>query len=364
MKTPKRAVMAAGGALVLAAPLVAGCTTSTGETLTVSRTLSSSFVAPLQFAISPTSDVLVADSATSTLNQIGKAHPIAAGPSAKSGGDVAGVAIDPKTRAIAYTSSTGDHKTTRLTILSAGHQPVVADLSGFEKTQNPDKINTYGTATRNSCTVPALRQAHTPVSYTGLVDSHPYAVASLGGGSWAVADAGGNDILKVDPSGDVSLLSVLPPQPLKITAGIAKDNGLNPCLVGITYKFEPVPTDVEVGPQGRLLVTTLAGGPEGPQNGDPGSVYSIATNGAATRIAYGFAGATNLAVTPSGRIFVAQISSGLVAEVVNGRPRPVLFLPGIAGLEYANGGLYASTAPAVTGGNGPGTVVKIAPRLG
>jgi hypothetical protein len=364
MKTPTRAVMAAGGALVLAAPLVAGCTTNEGETLSVARTLSSSFAAPLQFAVSPTSNIVVADSGTSTLNEIGRSTPLATGPSAKSGSDIAGVAIDPKTRAIAYTSSTGDHSTTRLTILSAGHQPVIADLSGFEKTQNPDKINTYGTSTRNSCTVPALTKAHIPVSYTGMVDSHPYAVASLGGGSWAVADAGGNDILKVDPSGTVSLISVLPPQPLKITAGIAKDNGLNPCLIGITYKFEPVPTDVEVGPQGRLLVTTLAGGPEGPQNGDPGSVYSIATNGAATRIATGFAGATNLAVTPSGRIFVAELSSGFVAEVVNGRPRPVLFLPGVVGLEYANGGLYASTAPAVNGGSSPGTIVKIAPRLG
>jgi hypothetical protein len=343
---------------------MAGCTTSRGETLSVSRTLSSSFVAPLQFAVSPTSNVVVADSATSTVSEIGKSTPIGSGPSAKSGGDVGGVAIDPKTRAIAYTSSTADHKTTRLTILATGQEPVIADLSGFEKTQNPDKVNTYGTTTRNSCTVPALKKAQTPVSYTGEIDSHPYAVASLGGGAWAVADAGGNDILKVDASGDVSLISVLPPQPLKITAGIVKDNGLNPCLIGITYKFEPVPTDVEVGPQGRLFVTTLAGGPEGPANGDPGSVYRIDTNGAATRIATGFAGATNLAITSSGRIFVAELSSGFIAEVVNGQPRPVLFLPGVVGLEYANGGLYASTAPAVNGGSSPGTIVQIAPRLG
>ncbi len=42
-------------------------------------------------------------------------------------------------------------------------------------------------------------------------DSHPYAVASLGDGSWAVADAGGNDILKVDSRGHVSVIAVLPP---------------------------------------------------------------------------------------------------------------------------------------------------------
>jgi hypothetical protein len=355
--------MAAGGALVFAAPVLAGCTTSTGETLSVGRTLSSSFVGPLQFAVSPTSNVIVADSFTSTVSEIGKATPIGAGPSAKSGGDVGGVAIDPKTRAIAYTSSNSNHSLARLTIVAAGHAPVIADLANFEKTQNPDKINTYGTTTRNSCTVPAFKKAGIPVSNTGLVDSHPYAVASLGGGSWAVADAGGNDILKVDASGAVSLISVLPPQPLKITAAIAQENGINPCVAGVTYKFEPVPTDVEVGPHGTLLVTTLAGGPEGPSSTNTGGVYSIATNGAATRIAYGFAGATNLAVTPSGRIFVAELSSGFVAEVVNGKARPVLFLPGVAGLEYANGGLYASTAPLAGGGSGPGRIVQISPRI-
>jgi hypothetical protein len=341
---------------------MAGCTTTTGETLHVVRTLSASNVGPLQFAISPRSNFYVADSFTGTLTVLGKAKPIATGPK---GGDVGGVALDPKTRSLAYTTSSEDHKTANLKILTPGAKTVVADLAAFEKTQNPDKVSTYGTTSTNTCVANAFKKAHIPVKNKGTVDSHPYAVASLGAGSWAVADAGGNDILKVDKEGTVSLLSVLPPQPLKVTAGIAKENGLASCVVGITYAFEPVPTDVEVGPAGVLLVTTLAGGPEGPNNGNPGSVYRIASNGGtATRIAYGFAGATNLAVTPSGRVFVAQLSSGFIAEVVKGRPRPVMFLPGVVGLEYANGGLYASTAPAASGGNGPGTIVKIAPVLG
>jgi hypothetical protein len=360
MKTRKRAVLAAGGALVLAAPLIAGCTTSTGQNLRVASTLSSSFVGPLQFAISPGSRVYVADSFTATLSQIGVAKPIAVGPK---GGDLSGVAIDPRTRAIAYTTATEDHKTTNLTILTPGAKPVVADLAGFEKTQNPDKINTYGTTSTSACVAATLKKSGLPVSNKGLVDSHPYAVTSIGGGSWAVADAGGNDILRVDKAGHVSLISVLPPQPLTITAGIAKENGVAACAIGVSYKFEAVPTDVEVGPDNALFVTTLAGGPEGPQNGNPGSVYRIGNNGVPARIAYGFAGATNLAITPAGHIFVAQLSSGWIAEVVNGRPRPVLYLPGVAGLEYANRGLYASTAPAASGGAGPGTVVKIAPGL-
>ena len=63
----------------------------------------------------------------------------------------------------------------------------------------------------------------------------------------AVADAGGNDIVKVDRYGHPSLLAVLPPQPVRITSAMAAGLHLDPCVVGITYKFEAVPTDVEVG---------------------------------------------------------------------------------------------------------------------
>ncbi len=43
-----------------------------------------------------------------------------------------------------------------------------------------------------------------------MVDSNPYSVAVIDGG-FVVADAGGNDLLKVDESGAVSLVAVFPP---------------------------------------------------------------------------------------------------------------------------------------------------------
>lgn len=324
----------------------------------VVQTLSSAFVGPLQFAVDG-SKVYVADAFTSTLNLIGQKTPVAVGPSPATGGDLAGVGVDPATHAVAYTSANGDHSVTTLTILEPGHQPVVANLAAFEKTRNPDKANRYGTSSKNPCVINALKKAQIPVSYTGMLDSHPYAVTPIGGGSWAVADAGGNDVLRVTRTGQISLISVLPVQPVTITAAFAAANGLPACVAGITYNFEPVPTDVEVGPPYNLYVTTLPGGPEGPGSGNPGSVYRLSSAGQPVKIATGFAGATNLAINPYGNIFVAQIGAGNIAEVVSGKPKVIATLPGVAAVEFANGHLYASTAPAATGGNGPGKVVVL-----
>jgi hypothetical protein len=326
----------------------------------VVQTISSAYAAPLQFAVQEHS-IYVADSALSKLFKVGRSSPIASGPAPSSNpeasGDLAGVAATDD--AIAYTTTTADHKDTRLTILSEGHKKVVS-LSTFERRYNPDKRNSYGLVDPNdvsSACKAELTAAHVPLSYRGQYDSHPYAVASLGHGSWAVADAGGNDVLKVDRWGHVSLIAVLPAQPLHVSSAMATALGVQDCG-GVTYRFEPVPTDVEVGPHGKLYVTTLAGGPESPALGARSSVYQVGW-GWTHRIATGFAAATNLAVTPGGCIYVAQLGAGTIARVDDGHGVTVATLPGVAAVEWANGHLYASTAPAVTGGSGPGTIVRL-----
>ncbi|HEX3815162.1 MAG TPA: ScyD/ScyE family protein [Mycobacteriales bacterium] len=341
-----------------ASPAFANAPNNHGHSLHVIKTLSSNFVGPLQFAVSGR-NVFVADSFTSTLNLIGRSAPLATGPDPSTGGDLAGVAVDPHSRALAYTSSNGDHSSTKLTILQHGRRPVVADLSGFEKRHNPDGRVQYGVRHPSKCVSDALAAQDVPASYRGTLDSHPYSVTPIGHGAWAVADAGANDIVRVDRHGHVSLISVLPSQPVKISAAFAAANKLPDCVIGVTYKFEPVPTDVETGPRGRLYVTTLPGGPEGPEGGNPGSVYTIDRWGTAHRIATGFAGATNLAIDNRGTIYVAEISAGRLSTIWHGQPKPVLSLPGVVAVEYANGHLYASTAPAAAGAEGPGTVVLL-----
>jgi hypothetical protein len=378
------ALGAAGVVLFAAAPSASAHVASPPRQLQVIKTVSSAYVGPLQFAVAG-KVIYVADSFTSTLNRLeadGHTTVIATGPDPSTGGDLAGVAVDRADHALAYTSSTGDHSVTTLTIRQRGAKPVVADLSGFEAARNPDQRITYGIAqpvdpATTKCIADALAanpdeappgavQGH--ISYPGIVDSHPYAVASLGHGSWAVADAGANDILGVDRWGHVSLLAVLPAQQVHITPAFAAANGVNCDLSAypnLTYGFEAVPTDVEVGPDHALYVTALPGGPGG--SVDPGSVYRISRwGGHPQRIATGFNEATNLAIDPWGGIYVAELGSGTISKVVHGRPVPVLSLPGVVADEWANGHLYASTAPAaVTEGStsppAPGSIVELGP---
>lgn len=178
-----------------------------------------------------------------------------------------------------------------------------------------------------------------------------------------VGDAGGNDLLQVDRHGRISVLSVLPRQPTTISASGAAALGLPDCVVGAVYNFEPVPTDVEVAANGRLVVSLLPGGPEDPSLGARGAVYSVnPRTGHATRLAGGFAGATNVALGSHGRIFVSELFAGRISVIDHGRVRPYVDLAGPLGLTYAHGTLYAGTSgPTDAEGNptGPGTIVAI-----
>jgi hypothetical protein len=352
-----RTIAVAAATAALAAPAAAASAQAASSQPPVT-VLSSKFVLPLQFAVSH-HKIYVADAATSTVSLVNRMKPVVTGPQP---GEIAGVDLDRSGATLAYTSTDAKTGSTALTILGKG-RPVTADLSGFEKAKNPDRGIHYGVKHPSTCVTNALKAAHVPVGYRGIIESHPYSVASLGQGSWAVADAAGNDLLKVDRKGHVSLLTVLPSQPLTVTAAMAASLQLPRCVVGVTYAFEPVPTDVEVGPDGKLYVSTLPGGPEGPQLGARGSVYKVdPTTGRWQRVATGFLGATNVALDRQGTIYVAELFAGRISTVWHGGAKPFVTLPGVAGVEYADGHLYGSTvAPTDDQGNptGKGTIVRI-----
>lgn len=321
--------------------------------------LDRTLAAPFQLA-EERGALYVADGGTSTVSRWTRKGlvPLARGPQP---GEVAGVAVNERGD-LAYTTTDYTTGGTTLTVQRRHGGTVVADLSGFERTRNPDSAVSYGIDHPTSC----QQQAFEPfggATYPGQIDSHPYAVAPGRDGGWVVADAGGNDLLRVDRKGRVSLLTVLPRQASTITAQAAAALGLPDCVVGAVYHFEPVPTDVERGEGGRFFASLLPGGPEDASLGARGSVYGVdARSGKARKVAGGFLGATNLALGPDHRIFVAELFAGQVSVIDHGRVKPYVQLPGALSLVWLRGTLYAGTlAPTDDQGDptGPGTLVAI-----
>jgi len=288
----------------------------------------------------------------------------------KGGTPVTIAANEPGTSGIARTASylaftttvtdeaTFENSASGLNIWGPLGSRVYADTHAYEVANNPDHVNHYGVTNPSTCVTDALTAAGLPVSYTGQVDSHAYSVASYGR-DWVVADAGANTLWKISSTGRISTLAVLPAQPHRITAAEAGALGLPSCVVGVTYAFEPVPTDVEVGRDGALYVTTLPGGPEGPQLGARGALWRVDSRGHVTRVASGFLGATNLAIGSRGEIYVAELFGGKISKVDHGRVSTFVTLPGVVAVETArNGSLWAATManedPAA-----PGTVVQV-----
>lgn len=331
------------------------------------HTLTNEVLAPFQLAVS-NKGVYIADGIKNNLSLLkknGKLSLVAQG----TGGEVAGVDVSRNGKSIAWTSTTsptspGETLQSSLTIRTQGKKDVVADLARYERNHNPDGHVTYGAiAGSNACADAALGQiSGGPARYKGMVDSHPYAVAAWGD-SWIVADAAGNDLLKVDAKGRVSTLAVLPRQTVKLTKAMAAALGAPDCVVGVTYAFESVPTDVEVDYRGNLVVSTLPGGPEDPSLGARGSVYTVnARTGSAHRLATGFLGATNVAIGPDG-VYVAELFAGKVTKVKwNGAKKTFAKVANPLSLEVRGGWLYAGTMAAMdmeTGQvSGPGSVKR------
>jgi len=112
------------------------------------------------------------------------------------------------------------------------------------------------------------------------------------------------------------------------------------CLVGVNYGWEPVPTDVERDGHGNLWVSLLPGGPEGPSLGARGAVYKITKRGAVIRMARGYLGASNLAVTPRGKVYVAELFNNRISTVRRGRLVTVRSIRGPVSVEVTKRNLF------------------------
>lgn len=240
--------------------------------------------------------------------------------------------------------------------LPDGSVRTIADLGTYEATRNPDQVNHYGIQGASpACLAELPPDIPELAPYTGDVNSNPYELAVTPFGTY-VADAGGNDILFVEWSGRIRTVSVLPPRPMVIPPQ-AVALGLPACTIGLTMNFEPVPTDVEIGPDWQLYVSSLPGGPEDASLGARGGVFRVdPLRGRSRLIGEGFLGATNLAVAPNGTIYVAELFGGRISKLTRNGPQTVLQVTDPAALEWSGGRLYATSDV-----NGSGKVISFRP---
>lgn len=137
------------------------------------------------------------------------------------------------------TGAPGDNTGQALYKASKGKNQKIADLFAFEETFNPDGAD--------------------------LIDSNPFDVQTIDGETAVVADAGGNDLLKIDKQGSIDVLAVFPNE-LVSTENIKElvgcpDSGADLCELPDMIPAQSVPTSIAMGPDGYFYVGELKGFP-------------------------------------------------------------------------------------------------------
>jgi streptogramin lyase len=261
-----------------------------------------------------------------------------------------------------FVTGSSDNRSGGVWTLNASGAPVLlGDTWKYEKQANPDGTFHYGILKTPKSCLAQLPGGIRP--YSGHKETHSYAVATVPNGTAYVADAGANAILALSPSGVFSTVAALKPVKLTVTASAAKANGLPSCVIGKKYAVEAVPTDVEVGPDGQLYVTSLPGGPEDPSFGFNGRLLKIdPATGHVTTIADGLLSPTGVAVAGNGDIYVAQLFPGKISKIKAGssKVRTYLRVPLPAAVEATPTGLLA-TVHALPGKKPKGQVITITP---
>jgi hypothetical protein len=326
-------------------------------------------VSPLGFAIGSDGTFYVAEAFAGQLTSINKKGKRTTLVSGSDGQFTSGV--DAKGRGtLAYTLSLPPEfadgppmDTTLNRVLPNGRTRELASLLDYETSSNPDSGNLYGLA--ESASAECVTQAEAaadiigPARYPGIVDSNPYAVA-IDHGSQVVADAAGNDVVRVSSNGRVTTVGVLPPVAQVLTPEALDGLPLEAC-VGELFESDPVPTDVEIGPDGNYYVSALPGFPE---SAGAGKVFRITRSGSVTEVASGFTGAVDLAVAADGTIYVAELFGFQVSMVPPGESAATksVFVPCPTAVEVGPDGTVYAAEGGICSDEGPpeeGAIVRV-----
>jgi len=266
--------------------------------------------------------------------------PVVVYTATEEGAEVGGVSVNGQKVIFTVTG-----KSKKVYQITGGAAPkVLANVGRYEKQNNPDQKTVYGFKGISKACLAKLPK-DVPGKYNGTVESHPYSSESTTSTVY-VGDAAGNDILAISPSGVMSTVAVLPPTKVTVTKSRAEVDNLPACTIGLKYKVEPVPTDVELGPDGWLYVSSLPGGPEDGSLGPQGRVYKVdPASGQVTRLARGFLSAVDVAVADNGDVYVAELFADQISRIPAGthdvQPFMQVSMPG--SIEWTTGYLYATT---------------------
>lgn len=214
--------------------------------------------------------------------------------------------------------------------IAAGHDGTIYVLTGGAE---PDTPSASGSATlytwHRGMTAPTVLadigkyQKTDPDPYDlekAPTDSNPFGLAALGDGSVLVADAGGNDLLRVTSAGVVSTVARLKPRTVAVPPGLPPtDPDGNPLPpAGTMVPAEAVATSVTVGADGSWYVGELRGFPATPGTSEiwriaPGTVGAVCDpanpgQGACTRYADGLTSIVDLGADRSGAIYAVELS--------------------------------------------------------
>ncbi|MBV9849159.1 MAG: ScyD/ScyE family protein [Armatimonadetes bacterium] len=210
----------------------------------------------------------------------------------------------------------------------------LADLAAYEASQNP---------------------------HGGTPDTNPYGLTALPGGGFAVADAGGNDVLGVTAGGVISTKALFP-------------DVTNPLfsipIGGPTY--QSVPTASQVGPDGALYVSELTGFPFVPGAAD---IFRVDPTTGNVTVAYsGFTNITDFTFGQNNTLDVLEISAGGLGPTGSPVPGALIQVNTLTGarttlasaglifptsvVQGPDGSLYVSNLGTSPGG---GQVVRLVP---
>jgi hypothetical protein len=309
------------------------------------HTLASGLVTPLSLAVQGGS-TYVTQNFAGMLTQLRRGQEPRTLYTSENGNEVGGVSV--RGHRVVFTETAGDGEGNNtdswLKMLTrSGAARTIADIRDYENATNPDGKYTYGArGISDDCAAQWPTDQIGPATYTGALDSHPYATLQTRRTIY-VADAGMNAVLAVSRGGHIRTVAVTPPVAVPITADLASQMGVPDCAVGLTYYGESVPTDVELDPHGRLIVTTEGGG-LGEQM-PLGSIYRVdRCSGHLKRLVGGLMTPTGVAVGPRGTMWVAQLFANEISMIAPGSHRVRTFAqqPLPAAVELADGHVYAT----------------------